>query len=82
MAASGATKSRGEFYQHRPAEELYDLSTDPFELHNVIADPQYAAVKRELSSELDAWMRQQGDKGVATEMRATDRQKVPGKRKR
>ena len=82
MAASGATKARGEFYQHRPAEELYDLSKDPFELHNVIADPQYAAVKRELSSELDAWMRQQGDKGVATEMRATDRQKVPGKRKR
>lgn len=82
VAGKGSTKTRGEFYQRRPAEELYDLSKDPFEMHNLINDPQYAAVKGELSSELDAWMKQQGDKGVATEMRATDRQKVPGKRKR
>ncbi len=82
VAGKGSTKARGKFYQHRPAEELYDLEKDPFELRNVINDPQYAAVKRELAWELNGWMKQQGDKGVATEMRATDRQKVPGKRKR
>jgi N-sulfoglucosamine sulfohydrolase len=82
IAGKRSTKARGQFYQRRPAEELYDLGKDPFEMHNLINDPQYAAVKVELSSELDTWMKQQGDKGVATEMRATDRQKVPGKRKR
>ncbi len=32
--------------------ELYDLQTDPDELHNVVADPAYAPVEQLLSSEL------------------------------
>ncbi len=48
-------------YIERPAEEIYDLSTDPFELHNLAADPQHAARLTALRAELDAWMKQQGD---------------------
>ncbi len=38
----------------RPAEELYDLRTDPDQLVNVAANPAYAAPLKELSSRLTA----------------------------
>lgn len=46
--------------QH-PAEELYDLATDPAELHNLAADPRQAPRLAALRADLDAWMKQQGD---------------------
>lgn len=51
-------------YLHRPAEELYDTSTDPFELSNLAADPRHAETKRRLAAELDRWMQSQGDPGA------------------
>lgn len=51
-------------YLRRPAEELYDLSADPFELHNLAADPAFAETKRRLAGELDRWMKAQGDPGA------------------
>ena len=68
-------------FQHRPAEELYDLATDPLELNNLINDPTYTAIKKELSTALEAWMLQQGDKGQATELKAIER-KVGSLKKR
>ncbi len=58
----------------RPAEEVYDLENDPFETRNLASDPQFAAIKARLSRELDAWMAQQGDQGMATELLAPSRQ--------
>lgn len=58
----------------RPAEELYDLNSDPFEEKNLAADPALAEVKTRLQAQLDAWMAQQGDKGVETEKLAKTRQ--------
>ena len=63
-----------EMYQRRPAEEFYDLATDPWELKNLADDPGEAERKAALSKELDAWMAQQGDKGNETEMKARERQ--------
>ncbi len=60
-------------YQHRPAEELYDSETDPWNRVNLIADPNFASVRDELRSQLDTWMKQQGDEGQATEMKALER---------
>ena len=57
-------------YMHRPAEELYHTSQDPFEQHNLADDPQYAEVKARLGTELDRWMRQQGDPGAALDTKA------------
>jgi arylsulfatase A-like enzyme len=51
----------------RPAEELYDLSTDPHEIRNLAADPQHAQTLAELRSKLEAWMRATGDPGPAPE---------------
>ena len=39
-------------YRKRPAEELYDLTRDPDEVINVIADPAYAQVLTELRAAL------------------------------
>ena len=66
--------ARVEWLFRRPAEELYDLDTDPFETNNLAADSKFAAIKARLGRELDRWMTQQGDKGMETEMKAPSRQ--------
>ncbi|MCA9271291.1 MAG: sulfatase [Planctomycetales bacterium] len=50
-------------YIRRPAEQLYHTASDPFELQNLADDPQHAAIKAELSAELDRWLASQGDPG-------------------
>ena len=59
---------------NRPAEELYDLQSDPFETKNLASDPAMAQIKDRLQQQLDAWMLQQNDKGLSTENLATTRQ--------
>ena len=61
-------------YQHRPGEELYDVTKDRYEWANLAADPKYAKIKSELRARLEAWMKQQGDKGQQTEVEAKDHQ--------
>ena len=73
-AGDEVAAERVKAYQHRPAEELYDLEADPFEMHNVINDPKYAESLEKLRKSLDEWMQQQGDEGQATEMDALNRQ--------
>ena len=51
-------------YMHRPAEQLYDLADDRYEMKNLINDSSLSETKRRLSKELDRWMKQQGDPGV------------------
>lgn len=60
-------------YIHRPAEELYDIITDPYCRKNLAANPELANVLAEHSVKLDAWMKQQGDKGAQTELDAAKR---------
>ena len=45
----------------RPAEELYDLRTDPDQLNNVAADSRRGDAKARLRRTLDDWMRTTGD---------------------
>jgi uncharacterized sulfatase len=65
---------RVEMYVHRPAEELYNLQRDPYELSNLADDPKYRALMDSLRTQLLAWMDRQGDKGLETEMLAFERQ--------
>jgi uncharacterized sulfatase len=51
-------------FAKRPAEELYDLSKDPYQLQNVAADPEYAATLRELSQALEKKLRETRDPRV------------------
>ncbi len=55
-------------YHHRPAEELYHLGTDPWERHNLAAEPRQSAALINLRGELESWMKGQGDQGMATEL--------------
>lgn len=66
--------ARARFYQQRPEEELYDLEEDPYELENLADDPAYAKIKNRFKRELELWMQQQSDEGIATELRAIERQ--------
>lgn len=49
------------FYQwsfaKRPAEELYDITTDPYQLHNLADSPSFAGIKKDLSNKLNASLR-------------------------
>ncbi|HBN74509.1 MAG TPA: sulfatase atsG, partial [Planctomycetaceae bacterium] len=62
-------------YQHRPEYELYDVVKDPHNIHNLAKNRQYSGVIEDLKSELNQWMTDQGDKGIATEMEAMEHQK-------
>ena len=61
-------------YTQRPAVELYDLQTDPWELTNVADRQDNAATVARLRTQLEAWMKQQGDLGDQTEREATEHQ--------
>lgn len=59
-AAAAAIVQR---YHIRPPEELYDLRSDPYELHNLAGDARYAQQLASLRAEVDAWMKETGDPG-------------------
>lgn len=48
-------------YGKRPRAELYDLKKDPYQVHNVAADPAYAAVRAELERRLMDELQRTGD---------------------
>lgn len=52
---------------NRPAEELYDLRSDPHEVHNVADDPRYEKVLAKLRARLDRWIVETDDKGETPE---------------
>jgi uncharacterized sulfatase len=56
------------FYQYafgkRPGEELYDLRKDPHQIHNVAAEPEYAAARKRLSARLMGVLRRTRDPRV------------------
>jgi uncharacterized sulfatase len=52
------------FTPTKPKEELYDTEADPYELHNVAADPAHAAKLAELRTECDEWLKKTDDKGA------------------
>ncbi len=61
-------------YQYRPAEELYDVVNDPYQLHNLAGDKRYASEVKKLRRRLLKWMELQGDRGQATELEALEHQ--------
>ncbi|HEV2296271.1 MAG TPA: sulfatase [Tepidisphaeraceae bacterium] len=63
LAASGDPRAKGaiERYRHRPAEELYDVQADPYELKNRATDPAHAAALADLRQQLKQWRLQQGE---------------------
>ncbi len=53
--------AQGWAEQALPAEELFDLTFDPHETHNLVHDPTHAATLADLRQRLDQWMRRTDD---------------------
>lgn len=73
-ASSSDAAEKIRRYEHRPAEELYDITEDQYEWNNLADDPKFAKVKAELRRRLLQWMKAMGDKGQQTEMEAFEHQ--------
>lgn len=48
---------------YRPAEELYDLNKDPFEINNLAGDPAYLDQLEKSRATLNQWIKATDDKG-------------------
>jgi uncharacterized sulfatase len=51
----------------RPAEELYDLRTDPHELENLAGSPGHQGILQRMRQRLDDWVESTGDRGETPE---------------
>jgi arylsulfatase A-like enzyme len=55
------------FRPTRPQEELYEWTTDRWQVANLAGDPAYAAALAELGAQLDRWMKETQDQGPESE---------------
>ena len=55
------------FSPTRPAEELYNVQADPFEIRNLATDPQFRTTVETLRARLDRWMLETRDCGPESE---------------
>lgn len=61
------TPAQAAPYGSRVEEELYDLETDPNEVHNLAASEQHQKIIAQMRSQLDQWIKKTGDQGQYTE---------------
>ncbi len=57
----------------RPPEELYDIETDPWEVHNLIDDPEFGEIADRLRGALDRWRNDIHDMGDIPEAEMVER---------
>lgn len=55
------------FWQAKPIDELYDIQLDPYQINNVVSDPNLQETRAQLSNALKAKMRQLQDTGAIPE---------------
>jgi hypothetical protein len=55
------------FMKTKPVEELYDLHTDPYEVHNLVTNPTYKPKLIELRTALSKWQTDINDQGFKAE---------------
>ncbi|MCX6866257.1 MAG: sulfatase-like hydrolase/transferase [Verrucomicrobia bacterium] len=55
------------FHMSKPVEELYDMQTDPWQLHNLAADQQHQATRERLRVECERWMMENRDLGLLSQ---------------
>ncbi|MCH9653962.1 MAG: sulfatase [Planctomycetes bacterium] len=64
------------FLKPRPAEELYLVSKDPYQFHNLATKPEYANELTRLRTVLDQWTKETGD--TVPKKPTLDRNQRPG----
>ncbi len=57
------------FAPTKPEFELFDLQTDPHEIHNLADDPAFGKIKADLLEKLNAWRKSINDPGVTEAFR-------------
>ncbi len=57
-------------FMRRPAEQLYNVADDPYQMRNLIGDLELSGVRDQMDAELGRWMQSQGDPGVALDTEA------------
>jgi uncharacterized sulfatase len=50
-------------YMRRPAEQLYHTAQDKYEMNNLVGDKAQSTRLDQMRTELDRWMKSQGDPG-------------------
>ncbi len=66
-AADKLTPAQRQWFEAPGEERLYDLHTDPFELHNVATLPEYSTMLARMRMALSQWTQQMGDTAEDTE---------------
>lgn len=72
-------KFRRLIFDKRPAEELYNLKSDPHQIHNVADQSPYATKLTELRLRVDHWMQSTNDPRVDSESNVFDTYPYYGK---
>jgi N-sulfoglucosamine sulfohydrolase len=65
--AGACNEAQSAFWQEKPPEELYNVAEDPWEVHNLAADPEYANILQEMRLETNRWMEEIKDTGLMPE---------------
>jgi len=65
---------------HKPAEELYDLKSDPHEVHNLAADPNHKQTLDRMRARHLQWVVETRDIGLIPESEIEVREKTAGSR--
>lgn len=52
---------KNSFEKPRPAEELYDVNSDPDEMNNLAVDPGYATTLAKMRQQLESWQKETHD---------------------
>ena len=70
-----------QWYQAPGKERLFDLESDPFEIHDVSGEPHYQRVLQRMRGEMDAWLARAGDWSEESESAMVARFEPSGKRR-
>ncbi len=62
----------------KPAEELYDVTVDRHEIHNLAASPQHQSILREMRAALEQWQQETKDLGRVPEEELRERMRPGG----
>ena len=65
--AGNCNEAQRAFWEEKPAEELYDVTVDPWEVNNLAGDPAYSEVLNRMRGETNRWMTEIKDTGLMPE---------------
>lgn len=71
-------EAQSHFWQTKPAEELYDLETDPDEVNNLAASPDHQEILKKMRAAHTEWEKEIVDIGFLPEAEVHSRAKAAG----